>query len=55
MIPDHSSVSVDVADGVAVTFDSSCRSDGSRKSNQGREIYRTPCKGIGFETCSQIR
>ena len=43
-------VSVDVADGVAVTFDSYAKEDGSRKTEYGRYIRRQEDgKEIGFE------
>jgi NTE family protein len=41
-------VSVDVADGVPVTFDSYAKEDGSRKTEYGRHIKRDG-KEIGFE------
>ena len=41
-------VSVDVADGVSVTFDSYAKSDGSRKTEYGKYIEQDG-KGIGFE------
>jgi predicted acylesterase/phospholipase RssA len=42
-------VAVDVADGVAVTFDSYAKEDGSRKTEYGRYIKKEDGKEIGFE------
>jgi NTE family protein len=42
-------VSVDVADGVAVTFDSYAKEDGSRKTEYGRYVKQQNGKEIGFE------
>ena len=42
-------VSVDVADGVPVTFDSYAKEDGSRKTEYGRYVKQQDGKGIGFE------
>jgi NTE family protein len=42
-------VSVDVADGVPVTFDSYAKADGSRKTEYGRYIKQQDGKEIGFE------
>ena len=42
-------VSVDVADGVPVTFDSYAKADGSRKTEYGRYIKKEDGKEIGFE------
>jgi NTE family protein len=42
-------VSVDVADGVPVTFDSYSKEDGSRKTEYGRYIKQQDGKEIGFE------
>jgi NTE family protein len=42
-------VSVDVADGVPVVFDSYTKEDGSRKSEYGRYIEQQDGKEIGFE------
>jgi NTE family protein len=42
-------VSVDVADGVPVTFDSYAKEDGSRKTEYGRYVKKEDGKEIGFE------
>jgi NTE family protein len=42
-------VSVDVADGVPVTFDSYAKEDGSRKTEYGRYVKQEDGKEIGFE------
>jgi NTE family protein len=42
-------VSVDVADGVPVTFDSYAKEDGSRKTEYGRYLKEQDGKEIGFE------
>jgi NTE family protein len=42
-------VSVDVADGVPVTFDSYAKADGSRKTEYGRYIKKEDGKEVGFE------
>ena len=42
-------VSVDVADGIPVTFDSYAKEDGSRKTEYGRYLKQKDGKEIGFE------